>query len=79
MSDPRAREVEYRARVHASKNEPGIESIVALLNTHIERVKSSLLRCAPAELEKLQGEASAYARVLRWINEPLNSTSIDKQ
>ena len=77
MSDTRAQEVELRSRVCGS-NDPSTEAILKLLNMQLDRIKNALLRCAPGDLDKLQGEAAAYMRVGKWIIEPLNNTSIDK-
>ncbi len=72
----RVQEVEFRGHIHSAREDPAFKALGAMLHLNIQRVSQQTLRCTSAELEKLQGEAVGYEKVLKWIRQPIG-TAVD--
>lgn len=78
MFTQRDQVLEYRLRLQQASGEPAVQTVLQLLNLHIDQIKEKLLKVPANELEKWQGTAQGYMEVRKWILEPLNG-SIDNK
>ena len=58
------------ARLNSSKNEPGMQAMVEVLELKLELAKDKLVTTYGEGVARLQGEALAYKRLLAYINDP---------
>ena len=73
---PREQVVEYRNRLQMASDEPVVQTLLQLINLHLDLVKSKLLDARTFdEVSKLQGEAKGYIEVKKWILTPMNAQS----
>jgi len=63
---------EYRSRLHAASGEPAVQTLLLLLEIHLEKLRSKALTVDKEELHKLQGEAAGYMQVYKWVMEKLD-------
>ena len=48
-----------------------VQTLLLLLEIHLDKLKEKVMKCSKEELEKLQGQAEAYREVVRWVRDPL--------
>lgn len=58
---------EYGLIIYAARGDTAIVAAVDIMKHHLERVKSEMVDARPDDMSRLQGEAQAYRRLLKFL------------
>ena len=65
---------EYGAIIYAARGDTAVVAFVDITKHHLERVKGELIDAKNEDTLRLQGEAQAYRRLLKFLTSPRGAT-----
>lgn len=68
--DNRLEQVRLLEELYSRRDQPEVQLLLKVLDFRLTKVRDRLLECSPAEFQKLQGEAAAYAAIIKDIMRP---------